>query len=578
MPVINCDIAIVGASLGGVAAALRAGAMGASVYLLEESAWLGGQLTAQGVCTPDENRWIESGGAPAAYLDLRERIRAHYRSRYRLAPSAAARNDLNPGSNWVSYIAVEPKVAHALLAEMLARTPDVTFLPRVRVTEVERRINALTRVVAVDEAGAEIQLQPTFLLDATDTGELLPMAGVEHAVGAEARAETGEPHAEERAHPEWIQPFTFPFMLERRPAGEDHTLPKPPRYDEMKAVQRYRILDGAITGAFTGRAPWWTYRRVIAAENFQDPAFPCDLAMINTGANDYKGGIYPTGDPQEDAATLEAGRLASLGYAYWLQTECPREDGSGRLGYPELRLRADTFDTPDGIAPRPYIRESRRIKALYTVVEQDLTVEHNPGPRARLFSDSCGIGHYWMDVHEGAWQPDGTRPPGYFFETRPFQIPLGSLIPVTVTNLLAACKNLGCTHLTNGAYRLHPIEWNTGEAAGALAAFCLHNRVSPRQAREEPVLLRAYQQGMIDAGNPLFWWADVAAGHPAFRAVQRLSVEGVWPQGEDLAFRPEEPLGASERVQLSASAPELAQGLPAGLSRADAARWLFDRL
>ena len=44
-------------------------------------------------------------------------------------------------------------------------------------------------------------------------------------------------------------------------------------------------------------------------------------------------------------------------------------------------------------------------------------------------------------------------------QTLPFQIPLGALIPVKTKNLLAACKNIGTTHLTNGAYRLHPIEW-----------------------------------------------------------------------------------------------------------------------
>src|SRR5947199_1583635 len=59
MPDIECDVLVVGASLGGVAAAIRAAAMGSSVVLIEESQWVGGQLTAQGVCTPDENRWIE---------------------------------------------------------------------------------------------------------------------------------------------------------------------------------------------------------------------------------------------------------------------------------------------------------------------------------------------------------------------------------------------------------------------------------------------------------------------------------------------------------------------------------------
>ena len=44
-----------------------------------------------------------------------------------------------------------------------------------------------------------------------------------------------------------------------------------------------------------------------------------------------------------------------------------------------------------------------------------------------------------------------------------------------------AGKNIGTTHITNGCYRLHPVEWNVGEAAGALAAHCLTTRSTPAQ-------------------------------------------------------------------------------------------------
>ena len=43
-------------------------------------------------------------------------------------------------------------------------------------------------------------------------------------------------------------------------------------------------------------------------------------------------------------------------------------------------------------------------------------------------------------------------------------------IRLRMRNLLPACKNIGTTHITNGCYRLHPVEWNIGEAAGVLAA------------------------------------------------------------------------------------------------------------
>ena len=90
----------------------------------------------------------------------------------------------------------------------------------------------------------------------------------------------------------------------------------------------------------------------------------------------------------------------------------------------------------------------------------------SPNPRAALFSDSVGVGWYAIDIHGQATDVVYTAP------TKPFQIPLGALVSRHLDNLLAACKNIGTTHITNGCYRLHPVEWNIGEAAGALAAFC----------------------------------------------------------------------------------------------------------
>ncbi|MFP3822464.1 FAD-dependent oxidoreductase, partial [Bacillus sp. SIMBA_008] len=74
-------------------------------------------------------------------------------------------------------------------------------------------------------------------------------------------------------------------------------------------------------------------------------------------------------DTADRESHLAAAKAQSLAYFHWLQTEAPRPDG-GR-GWPGLRLRGDVTGTEDGFAQAPYIRESRRIRALRTVVEQD---------------------------------------------------------------------------------------------------------------------------------------------------------------------------------------------------------------
>jgi len=70
-------------------------------------------------------------------------------------------------------------------------------------------------------------------------------------------------------------------------------------------------------------------------------------------------------------------------------------------------------------------------------------------------------------------------------------------------NVLPACKNLGVTHITNGCYRLHPVEWNIGEAAGGTGEFALDCREPPRQIRKKPALLQDFQRRLHASGVDL---------------------------------------------------------------------------
>jgi hypothetical protein len=121
------------------------------------------------------------------------------------------------------------------------------------------------------------------------------------------------------------------------------------------------------------------------------------------------------------------------------------------------------------------------------------------------YHDSVGIGMYRIDLHPS------TGGDNYIdVASCPFEIPLGALLPVRVENLLPAGKNLGTTHITNGCYRLHPVEWNIGEAAGALAAFAFEHGTQPRAVGADPALLAAFQDRLAAQGVELRW-PDVAA-------------------------------------------------------------------
>ena len=153
----------------------------------------------------------------------------------------------------------------------------------------------------------------------------------------------------------------------------------------------------------------------------------------------------------------------------------------------------------------PYIRESRRIKAEFTILEQHVSAKERPGQKfGERFNDSIGVGFYRIDLHPTVGGDNYVD-----VESLPFQIPLGAVIPEKTENLLAACKNIGTTHITNGCYRLHPIEWNIGEAVGYLAAFCLKKNTEPKKVRNDEKLLREFQELLIQNGFELEWPNDL---------------------------------------------------------------------
>jgi len=160
--------------------------------------------------------------------------------------------------------------------------------------------------------------------------------------------------------------------------------------------------------------------------------------------------------------------------------------------------------TVDGLAQAPYFRESRRIRALTTVTENDISMAIRGDRGARKFADTVGIGMYRIDLHPSTGGDNYIDVPSC-----PFQIPLGALIPQRMRNLIAGNKNIGTTHITNGCYRLHPVEWNIGEAAGALAATCITEGVTPHQVHEQADRVADFQRSLESQGVELDWPAGV---------------------------------------------------------------------
>lgn len=527
---VTADVAIVGGSLGGCAAALAALEAGRTVVLTESTDWIGGQLTSQGV-PPDEHPWIEQFGANRSYRTLREGIRRYYKTHYPLTAEALADPALNPGLGSVSKLCHEPKVALAVLTAMLAPHVSAGRLTvllehdpvraevegdRVRSVEVRDRRTGDTRTLVAP-----------YFLDATELGDLLPITGTEFVTGYETRTETGEERAPEQGQPDNHQAFTVCFAVDHL-EGQDHTIDQPAEYafwrdyvPPMRPAWPGKLLNWDMSHPQTLKprpmtfdprgegAGLWVYRRLLDPRNFRPGAFASGVSLVNWPQNDYWLGNLFGNSTEEAAKHLARARQLSLSLLYWMQTEAPRPDGG--TGWKGLRLRGDVMgSTADGLAKAPYVRESRRIRAELTVTEAHVGTEarrkalKRQDVDAEAFPDSVGVGSYRIDLH-----PSSGGDNYIDVSSLPFRIPLGALIPRRMENLLPACKNLGVTHITNGCYRLHPVEWAVGEAAGALAAFRSDRTLTPRAVRNTPRRLAEFQ-GMLRARGVETEWPRIS--------------------------------------------------------------------
>lgn len=529
--VLNADIVIIGGGLGGVAAALSSLRNGKTVILTEETDWVGGQLTQQGV-PPDEHRWIEHAGATKTYRDFRNRVRDYYRMNYPLKESARNDRHLNPGNASVSRLSCEPKAALAVLDEMLASyvsSGKLTVLYHYKALKSIVNKDVVQDVTVKSMLTGNIKvLRGAYFVDATELGDLLPLTGTEYVTGTESKKDTGELHAPQEADPNNVQAFTVCFAVDYLPE-EKHIIQKPSDYPfwrdfipQLKRPWPGKLLDLHYSNPRTLEKKalcvdptnkgcgdifnLWNYRRIIDKNNFEEGFYKSDITLVNWPQNDYFLGNLIGAPDKQFQKYVEEGKQLSLSLLYWLQAEAPRPDGG--KGWPGLRLRGDVLGTDDGLAKYPYVRESRRIKPVFRVTEEHVGAENRKlvagnnadTGKAASFQDSVGIGYYPIDLHPTTGMQNYID-----MDALRFQIPLGALLPVKMKNLIPANKNIGTTHITNGCYRLHPVEWNIGEAVGELLSFSLDNQYTPHQVRAERNILTDFQSRLRSRGIDSEW-------------------------------------------------------------------------
>jgi FAD dependent oxidoreductase/S-layer homology domain len=542
------DVVIVGAGTGGISAAIQSARMGARVALIEETDWIGGQMTAGGVPNIDEAGTIPPSGIYAEFIT---KVRAHYAGKGKSVSTCYFADYRN---------CPEPVVAQNILNQMIAETKALNISGKSAVLDVYLR----TRVASVQKVGNKVTgLKTTsgltfsskVLVDATEYGDIIPLTGTAYRSGNTINGVSTTPGA-------CIQDITYTATIKKYPnglpAGFLITTPPPGYTDTVRANfarlianngttipystypitfpthNAYRGLpDSSATGTYTGLEYGKITKTILNLAN--DYPIPVTLLSVNPPTLSIR---YLEDMAYRKNANCEA-KLKTLQLVYYIQKDLGFTNWSiaNDEGYATpynttentcANIPASLKTLERNMAIYPYVRESRRIIGLHTLTARETKRTGTPPRAQQLFPTSIAVGDYNNDLHSC----DATSTLEIGLENLsdktdyygPFQVPLEALIPLSTDGFLAGEKNISVTRLMNGATRLQPITMLTGQAVGALAGLAVQSGKEPRAVAPEAV-----QRVLIESNSAIssFLFTDVPTTYPFWKHIQMVSARGI---------------------------------------------------
>jgi FAD dependent oxidoreductase len=479
---ISTSVLVIGGGTGGTAAGIQSARLKVHTIIAEPTPWLGGMLTAAGVSATDGNHNLPSG----LWEELRQQLYKHYGTQ-------------NLATGWVSNTLFEPHVGDSIFKNFCnAEKKYLTVLHGLILQKIIKKGNTVTGAVFTNAAGKAIIIKAAICIDATEQGDAIAMSGAGYDMGMEDAAYSGEPMAPGKNT--IIQDLTWAAVLKDYGKNANKTIERPQGYDSSKffksCINQYNS-DSSITP--------WTAQKMLNYGKIKNGKY-----MINWPAsgNDYYLNLIKTA-PAERADKYMAAKNHTLQFIYFIQKE---------LGYKNLGLANDEYPTEDKLPFIPYNRESRRLKGLARLTNNELV---NPFYKTQaLYRTGISVGDYPVDHHH---HKNETAPQIKFTHVNSYNIPLGALIPSQTDGLIAAEKNISVSNIANGTTRLQPVVLLTGQAAGALAAYCVQNKVQPRKAS-----IRVVQQLLLDAKCFLMPYVDVLPADTVYwQAIQKAGATGI---------------------------------------------------
>lgn len=477
------DVLVVGGGASGVTSGIQSARMGANTLIVEETPWLGGMLTSAGVSAIDGNYKLPAG----LWGEFKQSLTNYY----------GALDSLKTG--WVSNVLFEPSVGNNILNGMVSRERSLKVWKETTVENVRK--DGKNWLVTVRTGNVTKKIEAKVLIDATELGDIAKLCGVKYDIGMESRTDTKESIAPEKKN-NIVQDITYVAIL--KDYGKDVTIPRPEGYDSTQfacACASQVCIKPKEPERLWSKDMMLTYGKL-----------PNKKYMINwpIEGNDYYVNLVEM-TPAQRVEALKYAKSYTMCFLYYMQKE---------LGLKTLGLADDEYPTADKLPFIPYHRESRRIHGEVRFTLNDIAQPYSQPDK--LYRTCIAVGDYPVDHHHTRYHGYDELPNLYFYPISSYGLPLGTLIPKEVDDLVVAEKSISVSNLTNGTTRLQPVVLQIGQAAGALAALSVKEQ---KNIREVPV--RKVQNAILAAGGFLLPYLDVEVGSPLFKPYQRIGSTGI---------------------------------------------------
>ena len=487
------DVLVIGASASGIAAGIQSARMGVRTIIAEPTTWLGGMITAAGVCAFDGNHSMPSG----LFGEFREALHKVYGGASKVS------------TGWVSNTLFEPHVGDSIFKSMVLHTKGLTVNYQFQFVSAIKNNNAIIGAIFVHQpTNQKVTIYAKQVIDATELGDVLANAGVPYSLGMEASAVTGEDvHVSETN--DIVQDITYVAILKDYGKGSDKTIVMPKNYNPSE-------FDGACSDYYFNTAK--PKPNVDAKKMLDYGKLPNQKYMINwpNSGNDIYLNIVEMSEADREKELVKA-KEQTLRFIYFIQHQ---------LGFKNLGLADDEYPTTDKLPLIPYHRESRRVKGL---VRFDVKHIAKPFDSSNpLYKTGIAVGDYPIDHHH----KKNLKAPQHldFYPVPSFNIPLGALIPQNVNGLIIAEKSISVSNVVNGTTRLQAIALLIGQAAGTIAAQSVQQNLD---AQNIPV--RKVQLGLLNSNAYIMPYFDVPQNHPQFIAAQKIGATGIL-KGEGVPY------------------------------------------